>query len=69
MMSQPVYTAIPDTTDLNYWEVKVMDGASQTRTFVPKDKELHHRLKVEQRAEIDARLARDKQLDRHRYRG
>lgn len=66
-MSQPVYTTIPDTSDLNYWEVKVTKGDNQTRTFVPKDKELHHRLKVEQRTEIDARLARNKQLDRHRY--
>jgi len=67
MRSQPVYTAIPDTSDLNYWEVNVTNEADQTRTFVPKDKELHHRLKVEQRKEIDARLARNKQLDRHRY--
>lgn len=67
MMSQPVYTTIPDTSDLNYWEVKVTKGANQTRTFVPKDKDLHHRLKVELRTEIDARLAKNKHLDRHRY--
>lgn len=68
-MSQLPYTAIPDTSDLNYWEVNVKNGANQTRTFTPKDKELHHRLKVEQRTEIDARLARNKQLERHRYGG
>ncbi|RZM24886.1 MAG: hypothetical protein EOO88_21300 [Pedobacter sp.] len=68
-MNQSVYTAIPDTSDLNYWEVKITNEGNQTRTFVPKDKELHHRLKVEQRAEIDARLARNKQQDRHRYGG
>lgn len=66
-MSQPVYTAIPDTSDLNYWEVKGTNETNQTKTFIPKDKELHHRLKVEQRTEIDARLARNKQLERYRY--
>jgi hypothetical protein len=69
MMSQPVYTTIPDTSDLNYWEVKLTSGENRTKTFVPKDKELHHRLKVEQRTEIDARLAKNKRLDRHRYGG
>lgn len=69
MKSQSVYTAIPDTSDLNYWEVKLTNGPNHTNTFVPKDKELHHRLKVEQRAEIDARLARTKQSERHRYGG
>jgi hypothetical protein len=62
-----VYTAIPDTSDLNYWEVKTTDDTHRIRTFVPKDKELHHRLKLEQRAEIDARLAKAKQQARNQY--
>jgi hypothetical protein len=68
-MSIPVtaYTTIPDTSDLNYWEVKTTDDMHRIRTFVPKDKELHHRLKLEQRAEIDARLAKAKQQARHQY--
>ncbi|WP_157816197.1 hypothetical protein [Spirosoma pollinicola] len=62
-----VYTAIPDTSDLTYWEVKITQDNHHSRTFVPRDKELHHRLKVQQRAEIDARLAKTKQQERKRY--
>ena len=62
-----VYTAIPDTSDLNYWEVKTTQDTHHSQTFVPRDKELHHRLKVQQRAEIDARLAKTKQQERNRY--
>jgi hypothetical protein len=68
-MSQPLYTTIPDTSDLNYWEIKVTNGPNQTRTFVPKDKALHHRLKVEQRVEIDARLAKTKQQQKNHFGG
>jgi hypothetical protein len=43
-MSQ--YTEIPDTSDSNYWELKVKNNGDRSTTFIPRDKELHHTLKV-----------------------
>lgn len=43
-MSQ--YTEIPDTSDSNYWELKVKNNGDRSTTFIPRDKELHHALKV-----------------------
>ncbi|MBC3787502.1 hypothetical protein [Spirosoma utsteinense] len=43
-MSQ--YLEIPDTSDSNYWALKITHNGDRSTTFVPKDKELHHELKV-----------------------
>ncbi|WP_461101461.1 hypothetical protein [Spirosoma koreense] len=44
-MSHPIYTEIPDTSDLTYWEIKLQDSQLRCITFVPRDKELHQQLK------------------------
>ena len=54
-MNEPTYTSIPDTSDSNYWESKTNDRST---TFVPKDKELHLRLKREAWTVIQASLAK-----------
>ncbi|MBD2755157.1 hypothetical protein [Spirosoma validum] len=55
-MSQPIYTAIPDTSDNNYWTIKSVAGSVRSTTFVPKDKELHQQLRVKAWAVIQASL-------------
>lgn len=40
------YTEIPPTSDNEYWEIKPDDGQIRSQTFVPRDKQLHHQLKV-----------------------
>ncbi|MBD2702625.1 hypothetical protein IC229_18405 [Spirosoma sp. BT702] len=50
-MNEPTYTAIPDTSDSNYWEFCSSDRST---TFVPKDKELHQELKRKAWALIQA---------------
>lgn len=57
-MSQPVYTDIPDTSDLVYWEIKLQDTQQRSTTFVPRDKELHQKLKKKAWAEIQSRTRR-----------
>ncbi|MVM33868.1 hypothetical protein GO755_27780 [Spirosoma sp. HMF4905] len=44
-MSHPIYSEIPDTSDLTYWSIKAQDGQLRCVTFVPRDKELHQQLK------------------------
>ena len=48
------YTEIPDTSDSDYWQIKVTEGQLRSQTFVPRDKELHHRLKTKAWADIHA---------------
>ncbi|MVM28409.1 hypothetical protein GO755_00080 [Spirosoma sp. HMF4905] len=51
------YAQIPSTSDLNYWEVKRRTGNySKSITYVPKDMELHRRLKTEAWEKIQAKL-------------
>jgi hypothetical protein len=54
-MSQSVYTEIPDTSDSAYWEIKTQDNQLRSTTFVPRDKELHQKLKKKAWAEIQSR--------------
>lgn len=54
-MDEPTYTEIPDTSDSNYWESKTGD---RSVTFVPKDKELHLRLKRKAWTLIQASLTK-----------
>ncbi|AUD07003.1 hypothetical protein [Spirosoma pollinicola] len=54
MNSKPTYTEIPPTSDLDYWQLK--SNKDKLRTYVPKDKELHLKLKREAWAKIQARL-------------
>lgn len=44
-MNHPIYSEIPDTSDLTYWAIKAQDGQLRSVTFVPRDKELHQELK------------------------
>lgn len=55
-MSQLTYTAIPDTSDNNYWDTKSETGSVRSTTFVPRDKELHQELRVKAWAVIQASL-------------
>jgi hypothetical protein len=55
-MSQPNYTAIPDTSDNTYWAIKSEPGNVRSTTFVPRDKELHKQLKIKAWASIQASL-------------
>ena len=57
-MSQDTYTSIPDTSDNIYWESKSVTNNVRSTTFVPRDKELHHRLKVKAWAVIQASLSK-----------
>lgn len=59
-MSQPLYTEIPDTSDLNYWEIKIHDNQLRSTTFVPRDKELHQQLKKKAWATIQASQSRSR---------
>ncbi len=56
-MSEPTYTEIPDTSDTNYWTV-TQNEQTRSTTFVPKDKELHQRLKKKAWALIQASLTK-----------
>ncbi|WP_248479936.1 hypothetical protein [Spirosoma liriopis] len=58
-MSQPTYTAIPDTSDNNYWAIKCEPGDVRSTTFVPRDKELHQQLKSKAWAVIQASLRKN----------
>ncbi|GAB2579486.1 hypothetical protein [Spirosoma areae] len=55
-MIQLTYTSIPDTSDTNYWQLKLMTGNVRSTTFVPRDKELHQQLRVKAWAVIQASL-------------
>ena len=55
-MSKKTYTAIPDTSDADYWELKSEDGRARSKTFVPRDKELHLELKTQAWKKIQAAL-------------
>lgn len=46
LMNQPLYTAIPDTTDRAYWRLKTDDLANGLQRFVPIDPQLHRHLKA-----------------------
>ncbi|SFF35293.1 hypothetical protein SAMN05216167_15215 [Spirosoma endophyticum] len=43
-MNQQQYTAIPDTSDNQYW-IRTLNSQDRSTTFVPRDKELHRLLK------------------------
>ena len=53
-MTQPTYTAIPDTSDSAYW-ITSYNGQTRSSTFVPRDKELHKQLKQQAWKEIQAK--------------
>ena len=53
-MTQPPYTAIPDTSDLAYWMTSY-NAENRSSTFVPRDKELHKQLKQQAWKEIQAK--------------
>ena len=52
-MNEATYTAIPDTSDTSYWETKSEQGITR---FIPRDKDLHHQLKLKAWATIQASL-------------
>lgn len=55
IMSKPVYTSIPPTTDYAYWMLKFTDG--KTSIFVPRDKDLDRQLKIKFQAEVAGRTS------------
>ncbi|HEX9957446.1 MAG TPA: hypothetical protein VGA96_09315 [Fibrella sp.] len=55
IMSKPVYTSIPPTTDNVYWMLKFSDG--KTSIYVPRDKDLDRQLKIKFQAEVAARTS------------
>ena len=55
IMSKPVYTSIPPTTDNVYWMLKFSDG--KTSIYVPRDRELDRKLKIKFQAEVAARTS------------
>lgn len=55
IMSKPVYTSIPPTTDYTYWMLKFSDG--KTSIYVPRDRELDRQLKIKFQAEVAARTS------------
>jgi hypothetical protein len=55
LMSKPVYTSIPPTTDNNYWMLKYSDG--KTSIYIPRDKELDRQLKIKLQAELSAKMS------------
>lgn len=59
-MSEPkkTYTAIPDTSDRNYWRIKSESARDRLKIFEPVDKALHKELKAKLWAAIQARLPR-----------
>lgn len=50
------YTEIPPTSDLEYWQVKSNNLSTRSKTFVPRNPELHHQLKTEAWEKIQAKL-------------
>jgi hypothetical protein len=50
------YTAIPPTSDLNYWLFKPGQRGGRTTIFVPRDPDLHRRLKAAAWEVIQANL-------------
>ena len=54
-MSHPPYTSIPDTSDTRYWVHKFIDRGT---TFVPRDKALHQKLRIEAWSVIQASLTK-----------
>ncbi|QMW04874.1 hypothetical protein [Spirosoma foliorum] len=52
-MSEATYTSIPDTSDTFYWESKSEQGITK---FIPRDKALHHQLKLKAWNSIQAAL-------------
>lgn len=57
-MEKIAYTVIPDTSDSAYWEPKIVQNSLRSTTFVPRDKELHQRLRVQAWALIQASLTK-----------
>ncbi|WP_093829598.1 hypothetical protein [Spirosoma endophyticum] len=57
-MSESTYTEIPDTSDSTYWESNSKTGNVRSTTFIPRDKELHLRLKKKAWAVIQAGLTK-----------
>lgn len=55
IMSKPIYTSIPPTTDNVYWMLKFSDG--KTSIYVPRDRELDRKLKIKFQAEVAARTS------------
>ena len=55
IMTKPVYTSIPPTTDNVYWQLKSWDG--KTSIYVPRDKELDRQLKIKFQSEVAARTS------------
>ncbi len=55
IMSKPIYTSIPPTTDYAYWMLKFTDG--KTSIYVPRDKELDKQLKIKFQAEVAGRTS------------
>ena len=56
-MSELTHTEIPDTSDSTYWLV-TQNEHNRSTTFVPKDKELHLKLKRKAWAIIQASLTK-----------
>ncbi|SFF29816.1 hypothetical protein [Spirosoma endophyticum] len=56
-MDKTTYTEIPDTSDSNYWIV-TQHEQNRSTTFVPRDKELHLKLKKKAWAVIQASLTK-----------
>ena len=59
-MSQLSYTSIPDTADTRYWIHKFIERGVR---FVPRDKTLHQKLRVEAWAVIQAALPKKNRKD------
>jgi hypothetical protein len=57
-MSQPLYTAIPDTSDRAYWQLKTDDATHSLQRFVPVYPQLHRQLKAQAWQTIQTRLAK-----------
>lgn len=57
-MSHPPYTAIPDTSERAYWQLKTDDANHGLQTFVPIYPQLHKHLKAQAWKAIQAKLAR-----------
>lgn len=56
-MNQPLYSAIPDTSDRAYWHLKTDDGGNLLQTFVPINPQLHRQLKAQAWKAIQLKLA------------
>ena len=57
MKKQPLYSAIPDTSDRAYWQLKTDDAGNSLQGFVPTDLHLHRQLKTQAWKAIQLRLA------------